>query len=301
MAGDRHSRPAGPPPKVVDEGQRARREVENGFRQHDRLVQVIDENLTAKTFRLRRSAIEELNRLAVDGLVDHPGGLRSTEMEITKSAHKPPSPDKVSVLLDELCDYVNDNWSTRSAQHLAAYVMWRLNWIHPFEDGNGRTTRAVSYLILCMHLGRHLPGQKALPERIVEQKERYYRALEDADRADQKGSTDLSSMETLLGELVTAQVRAALEAEQPAKAPRSVQHPTQDVPQAAVGIAGENIRELKKAPSQILIKVIAALIVMGVVGLFARYGCSTSKAVGSSSSAGDAPSHNQIVDLTDGN
>jgi hypothetical protein len=224
-------------------------------------------------------------------------------MEITKSAHKPPVPDKVSELLDELCDYVNDNWSTRSAQYLAAYVMWRLNWIHPFEDGNGRTTRAVSYLILCMHLGRHLPGQKALPERIVEKKQGYYSALEDADRAYQKGSIDLSSMETLLGELVTAQVRAALAAEQPALSPRSAQSPTHDVPQTGVSIAGENIRELKKAPSQILIRVVAALIVMGLVGLLARYGCSTSKAVSGSFTPGDTPAKNQAqesVDLPDG-
>jgi hypothetical protein len=28
---------------------------------------------------------------------------------------------------------------------LAAYGLWRLNWIHPFVEGNGRTARAVCY------------------------------------------------------------------------------------------------------------------------------------------------------------
>jgi hypothetical protein len=33
-----------------------------------------------------------------------------------------------------------------TAIHLAAYLMWRLNWIHPFADGNGRTARMTSYV-----------------------------------------------------------------------------------------------------------------------------------------------------------
>ncbi|MBL8221394.1 MAG: Fic family protein, partial [Bryobacterales bacterium] len=31
-------------------------------------------------------------------------------------------------------------------------VMWRLNWIHPFFGGNGRTARSASYLVLCASL-----------------------------------------------------------------------------------------------------------------------------------------------------
>ena len=30
----------------------------------------------------------------------------------------------------------NDNWDDSTPVHLASYVMWRLNWIHPFTDGN---------------------------------------------------------------------------------------------------------------------------------------------------------------------
>jgi Fic family protein len=52
-----------------------------------------------------------------------------------------------------MCDYVNDQWSVRTALHLAAYVMWRLNWIHPFTDGNGRTSRISSYVILTIKAG----------------------------------------------------------------------------------------------------------------------------------------------------
>jgi Fic family protein len=42
--------------------------------------------------------------------------------------------------------------------HLAAYLMWRLNWIHPFADGNGRTSRIISYVVLSIRAGAILPG-----------------------------------------------------------------------------------------------------------------------------------------------
>ncbi|MBV9180292.1 MAG: Fic family protein [Acidobacteria bacterium] len=66
----------------------------------------------------------------------------------------------------------------RSAFHLAAYVMWRLNWIHPFVNGNGRTTRAVSYYVLCAKLEVYIPGVTTVPELIGHNKDPYYKALE---------------------------------------------------------------------------------------------------------------------------
>jgi Fic family protein len=81
-------------------------------------------------------------------------------------------------MVEDLCDYVNGQWTTRTALHLAAYVMWRLNWIHPFTDGNGRTSRAASYLVLCLRLGYLLPGRRTIPDQIAEDRTRYYKALE---------------------------------------------------------------------------------------------------------------------------
>jgi len=52
-----------------------------------------------------------------------------------------------------MCDHINENWAKLSPLHLAAYTLWRMNWIHPFVDGNGRTSRAVSYLRALRSLG----------------------------------------------------------------------------------------------------------------------------------------------------
>lgn len=61
------------------------------------------------------------------------------------SKHEPVGAHLVPELVEDMCDYVNDHWDESTPIHLAAYLMWRLNWIHPFADGNGRTSRIISY------------------------------------------------------------------------------------------------------------------------------------------------------------
>ena len=144
-------------------------------------------------------------------LEDDAGRWRDVGMAIGSSRHVPPPPIEVPRYIDELCDYVNERWRDRSALHLAAYVMWRLNWIHPFVDGNGRTTRALSYYVLCSKLGFHIPGVTTVPELVAENKAPYYKALEAADRASETGDIDVSQMERLLGDLLAKQMVEALE------------------------------------------------------------------------------------------
>jgi Fic family protein len=124
-----------------------------------------------------------------------------------------PAPDGylVAELLEELCDYVNDNWDRSTPIHLAAYILWRLNWIHPFDDGNGRTSRAVSYLVLCIRTGSRLPGENTIPEQIARNKKPYYEALEAADGAWKQGVIDVSRLEELLADLLAAQLAGIFE------------------------------------------------------------------------------------------
>ena len=109
-----------------------------------------------------------------------------------------------------MCEYVNDNQG-KSALHWSAYVMWRLNWIHPFAGGNGRTSRAVSYLVLCARLGYKLVGTDTIPEQIVANRQPYYAALDAADAvwAEQR-TVDVSKMEALLGNMLARQLSSVL-------------------------------------------------------------------------------------------
>ena len=113
--------------------------------------------------------------------------------------------------VEHMCDYVNENWEKSSPIHLAAYALWKLNWIHPFTDGNGRTARAISYLVLCLSLGYRLPGTNTIPEQIAKDKNPYYKALEAADTEWEAGKIDLSELEKLLSSLLANQLVGVLE------------------------------------------------------------------------------------------
>lgn len=188
-------------------------EARNGLRQFDHLASLVDLQTTKKSarFRLRPSTIMELNRYAVDGLMVAPGSFRRGEIKISNANHTPPSAEDVPRLIDDMCEYVEDNWS-KSAVHLSGYVLWRLNWIHPFRDGNGRTARAVSYLVLCARLGYRLPGTTTIPERIAATKGDYYTALEKADEAWKRSQVDVSVMEELLTEHLAGQLKEVVDA-----------------------------------------------------------------------------------------
>ncbi len=84
--------------------------------------------------------------------------------------------------------------------------MWKLNWIHPFTNGNGRTSRAASYLVLCLRTGYLLPGKRTIPDQIAEHRKPYYEALEKADEHWRAGKVDLCDMEELLSTLLARQL-----------------------------------------------------------------------------------------------
>jgi Fic family protein len=96
---------------------------------------------------------------------EHVGTLRTADVELVGIEHEPPPWKEVAVLVNELCAYVNHPFSNPhdvisvvdEAIHRAAYTLWRVNWVHPFGDGNGRTARAASYAVLCGNLGGEVP------------------------------------------------------------------------------------------------------------------------------------------------
>lgn len=208
---DRHSQ-AFEAELISDPDEKARQEAKNGLRQFDAAIEQIEYSLhpDRQPFKLRPSAILRLNRVALEGIERYAGVYRPGVVKIGGSKHTPPEAGRVAELVEELCDYVNENWD-RTPIHLASYVMWRLNWIHPFVDGNGRTTRTASFVVLCLRLGYRLPGSPTIPEQIASNKKPYYDALEVADAVfETEHKIDVSMMETLLEKLLATQLASVL-------------------------------------------------------------------------------------------
>lgn len=199
-------------PLIDDPEQVARLEAENAVRQFDRVLDLIDDIArSGRPFRLRASTILDLHRIALTGLSRYAGLYRPLGIEIVGSGHVPPDAHLIANLIEEMCDEVERRFLKASALRLCAYVMWRLNWIHPFTDGNGRTSRALAYYVLCAKLGYRLGGSLTIPEQIASEKRPYYDALEAADLCLDSGSKDVSELERLLGDCLAKQLTTTFE------------------------------------------------------------------------------------------
>jgi Fic family protein len=198
---------------IKDPNERARQEARNGLLQFDSVVDQVEYWLQPdRPYRARLSAILSLHRTALDGISSFAGVFRPAGIEIGGSRHNPPPAHMVPELIEQMCDYINENWQKMSPVHLSAYAMWRLNWVHPFVDGNGRTARAFSYLVLCVRLHSRLPGTNTIPAQISNNKRPYYDALEAADAAFSGGKIDVGRMEILLESLLANQLVMLLRA-----------------------------------------------------------------------------------------
>ena len=197
---------------ITDPDEKAAQEARNGLRQIDAVAEIVESYTEpARPFKLRLSVLLHLHRIALEGISSYAGNFRPAGIAIGGSRHTPPGAHMVPGLVEEMCDYVNEHWATSSALHLAAYVLCRLNWIHPFTDGNGRTSRAVSYLVLCLRIGHPLYGANSVPAQIAQDKTPYYDALEAADAANADGQLDVEQIEKLLDSLLARQLLGVLE------------------------------------------------------------------------------------------
>lgn len=210
MSDDRHSE-AESVELITDPDLKAQREAENGVRQFRYAIELIGQAILpdAPKFKLRQATILQLQEKALEGIHPLAGTYRNSPVQISKSKHQPPRHSEVPDLVAEMCDYVNEHWEDQSAIHLAAYLLWRINWIHPFADGNGRTARMVSYLVMSVKLHSVLPGAPAMPDLLAKDKSPYYTALEESDESWSFGRLALSSMEELLEGLLASQLLSA--------------------------------------------------------------------------------------------
>jgi Fic family protein len=176
----------------------------NLARQYDLLINCIEIGIIQSVRAFDKYLLWSLNAAAVSNISQFGGRFR--EEPIYLADHKTPHFLQVPHLMDQFISTVQENWFAWNEYVLSSYVLWRLNWIHPFIEGNGRTARAACYYVLCVKsLG--LPGGKIIvPERIRHEREPYYEALTEADRAWENGELYFPKMEAYLARLLDEQV-----------------------------------------------------------------------------------------------
>jgi Fic family protein len=182
----------------------ARVQERNLIRQYDLLVNCIEIGLSQGPYALDKYVLWALNHVAVANISQFGGRFRNEPIYVGN--HIPPHFKDVPDLMDRFISFIHENWFNLQPTQLAAYGLWRLNWIHPFIEGNGRTARAVCYYLLCARYEGLLSGSKIVPERIRENRPAYYEALRSADKAWEAGNLDVSELEEYIAGLVRDQL-----------------------------------------------------------------------------------------------
>jgi Fic family protein len=183
----------------------AKIEEHNLLRQYDLLSNCIEIGLEKGIESFDKYTLWALNHAAVANIAQMGGRYR--EDPISVGNHRTPHFKDVPNHMDRFFSIVHENWTIQDHPTLLpAYALWRLNWIHPFVEGNGRTARAACYYLICMKQNRLLPGRKIVPERIRENRDPYIAARRAADNAWDEGRYDVSELAIYLEGLLQAQL-----------------------------------------------------------------------------------------------
>lgn len=183
----------------------ARVQEQNLLRQYDLLANCVEIGLAKGIEAFDKYTLWSLNAAAVANIAQFGGRFR--EQPIYVGNHIPPHFERVPDLVDQFISVVHENWDVHNHPTLLpAYALWRLNWIHPFIEGNGRTARAACYYLLCLRNRALLPGKKIVPERIRDDRLPYYEALREADRHWANGRFNVDALASYLAGLLQAQL-----------------------------------------------------------------------------------------------
>lgn len=137
---------------------RSERMILNNYRALQYMRDVMPSELTP-------GAVIELQRILTEGTLDHadaagrlqrPGEERIAVVDRIDGTiiHTPPPADQLPERLQLLCDFANEGENPDRFIHPVLRAILLHFWLaydHPFEDGNGRTARALFYWYLRTH------------------------------------------------------------------------------------------------------------------------------------------------------
>lgn len=162
-------------------------------------------------------ALCALHRAATVFLLERPGAYRQTNVKLVQEGGavlRPPPWKAVPGLMAAFYVELARIWTEGDALDVAAYALWRITWIHPFRDGNGRTAFAFAYGCLCLKLGALLPQTQTVLDQMLADPAQCNEPLGAADasvRGDAGRAPDLTALKRYYDALLLRQIRAAEE------------------------------------------------------------------------------------------
>ncbi len=162
------------------------REINNS----EKALSFIDSNIMDNS--INRAFISELHKIVVNELSQEgsktPGLYRTINLSITGSRHQPPDYTKLDDYMEELLVFINQKHAEKYDLLTTAIAHHRFAWIHPFDNGNGRTVRLLTYAMLVKLGFRVNVGRIINPTAVFcSDRHQYYAALSGADSGKKEG------------------------------------------------------------------------------------------------------------------
>ena len=141
---------------------------------------------------INRIFLSELHKIVVQDLIKegskNPGDYRVNKIKIQGSIHIPPANNQVPIYMDELIKFINTDTQNKYDLLKIALAHHRFVWIHPFDNGNGRTVRLLTYAML-VKLGFNVHLARILNPTAIfcHNRKKYYDFLAKADSGNESG------------------------------------------------------------------------------------------------------------------
>jgi Fic family protein len=160
------------------------------IRNMEEALDFVDHNID--NTEINRRFLSELHKIVVKGLKregsKRPGKYRNTNLNIAQARHTPPDYIKVKDYMEEFFDFLNREAPSKYDLIKTALAHHRFVWIHPFDNGNGRVVRLLTYAMLIkqgfnVQLGDRIINPTAI---FCVDRDKYYNYLSIADKGDKE-------------------------------------------------------------------------------------------------------------------
>ncbi len=144
-----------------------------------------------RNFLVSERFIKELHNMLTRDLTNEgsatPGAYRVSNVQITRAVHTPPESVKVQEYMSELFDFIARDVSYQECLLKVAVAHHRFLWIHPFDNGNGRVARLLTYAMLKMNGFDRISLMNPTAV-FCSDRNKYFEALAEADKGTNDGA-----------------------------------------------------------------------------------------------------------------
>lgn len=160
-------------------------ESDDEIKNLENAINFIEENTDENT-KFDRAYISEIHKIITKNLTPPPNGegskysgeLRKHNVSIKKSGHTPPSYLSLPDYFDSFIDFINKNHKEQYQLLMIAIAHHRFEFIHPFDNGNGRMGRLLNYAFLIKLGFKVKQGRLLNPSSVFyTDRDRYYDML----------------------------------------------------------------------------------------------------------------------------